>query len=84
MPTLTESGSPTYNGDSVNLDTPGPTGFALQLLACWRTPSADRTDWAHSSSSNRGIGTMKRPPHARTYESCSTISLVRFHGRMRM
>src|SRR5262245_30650558 len=35
-----------------------------------------------SKTSTRGIGTTKRPPHSRTYASCSVISSLWFQGRM--
>ena len=34
--------------------------------------------------SGRGIGTINCAPQARTYESCTAISLDRFHGKTRM
>jgi len=36
----------------------------------------------HAITFTSGIGTTKRPPQSRTWAICSTISAVRFHGRM--
>src|SRR5262249_55870917 len=36
----------------------------------------------HGSTFTSGMGTTNRPPQSRTWAICSTISAVRFHGRI--